>query len=194
MAGFGVLPRSARWIGHYPIRARGTFGGSIAHADPASEWCLLALLLEANVVLQGPAGRRVLPAAEFLQGFYTTAADPDEMITEVWFPRPAPRAALTEFAERQGDFAVVAAAVSVEVADGACRSARVVLGGVGPLPVRVDTGVLAGQPATEESWRAMGEHAASQVEPPSDTHGSGGFRKKLAATLVSRALAEAAGL
>jgi carbon-monoxide dehydrogenase medium subunit len=70
----------------------------------------------------------------------------------------------------------------------------VVLGGVGPLPVLVETGVLAGQPATEESWRAMGEHAAGQVEPPSDTHGSGEFRKKLAATLVSRALAEASGL
>jgi carbon-monoxide dehydrogenase medium subunit len=70
----------------------------------------------------------------------------------------------------------------------------VVLGGVGPLPVPVEAGVLAGQPATAESWHAMGEYAASQVEPPSDTHGSGGFRKKLAATLVSRALAEAAGL
>ncbi len=192
--GFGVLPRSARWIGHYPIRARGTFGGSIAHADPASEWCLLALLLEANVVLHGPAGRRVLPAAEFLQGFYTTAAEPDEMITEVWFPRPAPRAMLTEFAERQGDFAVVAAAVALEVADGVCRSARVVLGGVGPLPVQVRTEVLAGQPATAESWRVMGEHAAAQIEPPSDAHGTGAFRKKLAATLVARALAEASGL
>jgi len=193
-AGFGVLPRSARWIGHYPIRARGTFGGSIAHADPASEWCLLALLLEASVVLQGPAGQRVLPAADFLQGFYTTAAEPDEMITEVWFPRPAPRAALIEFAERQGDFAVVAAAVSVDIADGICRSARVVLGGVGPLPVQVATGAVAGQPATAQTWHAMGEHAASQIEPPSDTHGSSGFRKKLATTLVSRALAEAAGL
>jgi len=190
-AGFGVLPRSARWIGHYPIRARGTFGGSIAHADPASEWCLLALLLEANITLQGPAGQRVLPAAEFLQGYYTTAAEPDEMITEIWFPRPAPRAALTEFAERQGDFAVVAAAVSVDVTDGVCRSARVVLGGVGPLPVQVTAEALAGQPATPESWRAMGEHAASQIEPPSDTHGTSGFRKRLAATLVSRALAEA---
>jgi aerobic carbon-monoxide dehydrogenase medium subunit len=190
-AGFGVLPRSAPWIGHYPIRARGTFGGSIAHADPASEWCLLALLLEANVMLQGPAGQRVLPAAEFLQGYYTTAAAPDEMITEVWFPRPAPRAALTEFAERQGDFAVVAAAVAVDIADGVCRSARVVLGGVGPLPVVVGAEALAGQPAAPDSWHAMGEHAAGQIEPPSDTHGSSGFRKRLAATLVSRALAEA---
>jgi carbon-monoxide dehydrogenase medium subunit len=116
------------------------------------------------------------------------------MITEVWFPRPAPRAALTEFAERQGDFAVVAAAVSVDTAGGICRSARVVLGGVGPLPVRVGTEALAGQPATPESWRAMGEQAAGQIDPPSDTHGSGEFRKKLAATLVSRALAEAAAL
>ena len=190
---FGVLPLAARWIGHYPIRARGTFGGSIAHADPASEWCLLAVLLGAQVVLHGPGGQRTVPAAEFLHGYYTTDAAPDEMITEVWFPRPAPRAALTEFAERQGDFAVVAAAASVEVADGICRSARVVLGGVGPLPVQVETGVLAGQPATAESWRALGEHAASQIEPPSDTHGSSGFRRKLAATLVSRALAEASG-
>jgi aerobic carbon-monoxide dehydrogenase medium subunit len=190
-AGFGVLPRSARWIGHYPIRARGTFGGSIAHADPAAEWCLLALLLEANVLLQGPAGQRAVPAAEFLQGYYTTAAAADEMITEVWFPRPAPRAALTEFAERQGDFAVVAAAVAVDIADGVCRSARVVLGGVGPLPVVVGAEALAGQPAVPESWHAMGEHAAGQIEPPSDTHGSSGFRKRLAATLVSRALAEA---
>ena len=194
LSDFGVLPRSARWIGHYPIRSRGTFGGSIAHADPASEWCLLAVLLAARIVLTGPDGQRTVPAAEFLQGFYTTAAGPDEMITEVWFPRPAPRAALVEFAERQGDFAVVAAAVSVDIADGMCRSARVVLGGVGPLPVQVGTGVLDGQPAAPESWRAMGEHAAGQVEPPSDTHGSSGFRKKLAATLVSRALAEAAGL
>ena len=193
-AGFGVLPRSARWIGHYPIRARGTFGGSVAHADPASEWCLLALLLGASVVLRGPAGQRALPAAEFLQGFYTTAAEPDEMITEVWFPRPARRAALVEFAERQGDFAVVAAAVSVDVAGGVCRSARVVLGGVGPLPVQVTAEAVAGQPATAQTWRAMGEHAASQIEPPSDTHGSSGFRKKLAATLVSRALAEAGTL
>jgi carbon-monoxide dehydrogenase medium subunit len=193
-SGFGVLPRSARWIGHYPIRARGTFGGSIAHADPAAEWCLLAVLLEAQVVLRGPAGQRVVAAADFLRGYYTTAAYPDEMITEVRFPNPAPRAVLTEFAERQGDFAVVAAAVCVDLAEGVCRSGRVVLGGVGPLPVRVDAGALAGQPATRETWRALGEQAASHIDPPSDTHGSSDFRKKLTATLVSRALAEASQL
>ncbi len=193
-AGFGVLRRSARWIGHYPIRARGTFGGSIAHADPAAEWCLLAVLLEAQVVLQGPAGQRTVAATDFLQGYYTTAAQPEEMVTEVWFPAPEPRAALTEFAERQGDFAVVAAAVCVDIDEGMCRSGRVVLGGVGPLPVQIGAGALAGQPAAPQTWRAMGEQAASQIDPPSDTHGSSKFRTKLAATLVARALAEASQL
>jgi carbon-monoxide dehydrogenase medium subunit len=188
---YGVLPRSARWIGHYPIRSRGTFGGSIAHADPASEWCLLAVLLDAQVVLTGPAGHREVPAAEFFQGYYTTAARPDEMITELWFQRPEPHAVLTEFAPRQGDFAVVAAAVATDVTDGVCRSGRVVLGGVGPQPVKVDAGVLAGQPAGPGTWQAMGEQAASQIDPPDDTHGTSEYRRRLTATLVSRALAEA---
>ncbi len=194
LAGFGVLPRSARWIGHYPIRSRGTFGGSIAHADPASEWCLLAMLLGARVVLTGPQGQRTVPAAEFFEGYYTTAAGPDEMITELWFPDPAPRAVLTEFAQRQGDFAVVAAAVSADISDGVCRSGRIVLGGVGPLPVEVDAGVMAGQPAGPGTWQAMGEHAASQIDPPEDTHGDAGFRRRLTVTLVARALAEASQL
>jgi aerobic carbon-monoxide dehydrogenase medium subunit len=191
---YGVLPRSARWIGHYPIRSRGTFGGSIAHADPASEWCLLAVLLGAQIVLAGPRGQRMVPAGEFFLGYYTTAAGPDELITELWFPRPAPGAVLTEFAQRQGDFAVVAAAVSVDLHSGVCRSGRVVLGGVGPQPVQVDAGALAGQPAGAGTWQAMGEQAASQIDPPEDTHGSSRYRRRLAATLVSRALAEASEL
>jgi aerobic carbon-monoxide dehydrogenase medium subunit len=194
LGGFGVLPRSAHWIGHYPIRSRGTFGGSIAHADPASEWCLLAVLLDAQVLLTGPGGERAVPAREFFQGYYTTTASPDEMITELRFPRPSPRAVLTEFAPRQGDFAVVAAAVSADVQDGTCRSGRVVLGGVGSLPVEVDASALAGQPATAVTWQAMGQHAAGQIDPPDDTHGSGEYRRALTATLVSRALAEASRL
>jgi carbon-monoxide dehydrogenase medium subunit len=191
LTGFGVLPRSATWIGHYPIRSRGTFGGSIAHADPASEWCLLAVLLEARIVLTGPDAQRTVPAAEFFQGYYSTAAGPSEMITEIWFPEAPKCAVLTEFAQRQGDFAVVAAAVSADIADGVCRAGRVVLGGVGPLPVKVNADPLNGQPVTGDTWRAMGEHAARQIDPPEDTHGDAGFRRRLTATLVARALAEA---
>ena len=188
--GFGVLPRSARWIGHYPIRVRGTFGGSIAHADAASEWCLLAVLLDARIVLRGPDGERTLPATEFFLGLYETAADPGEMITEVWFPRPARQAALTEFAQRQGDFAIVAAAVSAQVTDGTCDAVRVVLGGVGSRPLLLDTDELAGAPASAATWRAAGELAAAAIDPPSDGHASGDYRKRLAATLVTRALTE----
>ena len=192
--GFGVLPRSARWIGHYPIRARGTFGGSIAHADPAAEWCLLAVLLDANVVLAGPSGTRSVPAGGFFEGFYTTSAEPDEMVTELHFPRPARHAALAEFAQRQGDFAVAAAAVSVDLREAApqiCHTVRVVLGGVGPLPFVVDTADLAGQPAAPATWRAAGELAAAQIDPPADGHGSAAYRRKLTATLVERALIDA---
>jgi carbon-monoxide dehydrogenase medium subunit len=191
--GFGVLPRSAHWIGHYPIRSRGTFGGSIAHGDGTAEWCLLAVLLGAEIVLAGPHGERRVAADGFFEGFFTTAAEPDEMITEVWFPRPARHAALAEFAPRQGDFAIVAAAVSLDLdggpaGGGECRSVRIVLGGVGPAPVVADTADLAGQPASPETWRKAGRLAAAQIEPFEEP----AYRKHLTATLVTRALTEAA--
>jgi carbon-monoxide dehydrogenase medium subunit len=114
------------------------------------------------------------------------------MITELRFPRPGRRAVLTEFAQRRGDFAIVAVAVSVHIEHGVCREGRVVLGGVGPLPVQVDAAPLNGQPAGPTTWQAMGEHAAAQIDPPDDLHGSAGYRRRLTATLVARALAEAA--
>jgi carbon-monoxide dehydrogenase medium subunit len=206
LAGFGVLQRSARWIGHYPIRSRGTFGGSVAHGDSTAEWCILAVLLGAQVILAGPGGQRQVSAGDFFEGFFTIAAEPDEVITEVWFPAPAPHAALTEFAPRQGDFATVAAAVSVELASaagtdgaeangqpdgGALRQARIVLGGVSPAPFVVDATSLAGQPAAPATWREAGELAAAQIDPPDDESGDALYRRRLTATLVSRALAEA---
>jgi carbon-monoxide dehydrogenase medium subunit len=191
--GFSVLSRAARWIGHYPIRARGTFGGSIAHADPTSEWCLLAVLLDAAIVLVGPNGRREVPASQFFHGFFTTAAEPDEMVVEIRFPRAAPRAALTEFAQRQGDFAIVAAAVDLDIVDGAWKRGRVVLGGVDPLPFTVDgLDAYAGRTVDDNTWQEIGEIAAEQINPSSDGHGSADYRRKLTATLVRRALAEAA--
>src|SRR3712207_2017536 len=125
LKGFSVLKRAARWVGHYPIRTLGTFGGSIAHADPSAEWCMLATLLDAEIVAVGPEGERVIPASAFFHGFFTTALQPDEMVVEVRFPQLAPRAALHEFARRAGDFGIVAAAVAVDVRDGECRSARI---------------------------------------------------------------------
>jgi CO/xanthine dehydrogenase FAD-binding subunit len=167
--GFGVLSRAMRWIGHLPIRTRGTVGGSLAHADPTAEWCLLAVLLDAEIVAEGPSGRRTIPAAEFFHGVFTTALEPGELIVEVVFPRPAPRAALTEFAERRGDFAIVAAAVDLD-------ASRLVLGGVGPVPLALP----------------MVPAAADAIELRDEPGVSAHYRRALVRTLVARACAEAA--
>ena len=113
----------------------------------------------------GPGGQRVVPAEEFLQGYYTTDAAPDEMITEVWFPRPAGRAVLHEFAQRQGDFAIVAAAVQADIAGGTLREPAWRSAGSGHCRSGSTPPGRPRQPATAETWRALGELAAAQVRP-----------------------------
>ncbi len=195
LEGFSVLKRAARWVGHYPIRTLGTFGGSIAHGDPSAEWCMLAALLDAEVVAVGPGGERAIPASDFFHGFFMTALEPDEMIVEVRFPQPAPNAALQEFARRAGDYAIVAAAVTLDMEDGKCRSARVVLGGVADVPLRVPEAerVLEGADVGREAFEEAGREAAKVVDPPSDVQGTSEYRRDLSAVMVRRALEEAAG-
>ena len=186
---FDVLSRVMRWVGHLPIRSRGTVAGSVVHGDATAEWCLLALLLDAVIVAEGPRGPREIPAEEMFHGFYTTAVEPDEVVTAVRFTRPSPRAALTEFARRHGDFAIVDAAVSID----AERGGRVVLGGVAPAPVRVPEAeaLLDGGAPGPELFAACGEVAAAAIDPPDDAAGSAAYRRRLARTLVTRALHEA---
>ena len=193
LEGYSILPRAARFIGHYPIRTRGTFGGSIAHADPTSEWCMLALLLDAEIVVAGPQGTRTVAASDFFLGVFTTALGADEIVTEVRFPEPAPRSAIVEFARRQGDFAVVAVATALEMEDGRVRSARIALAGVSDAPVRAREAeaMLAGAAPTDEAFDEAGRAAAAGLRPPSDIHGSSEYRKELAAALVRRALGDA---
>lgn len=188
-ADFAVLREAMRWIGHLPIRTRGTVGGSIAHADATAEWCLLALALDAEFVARGPRGERRIAAGDFFLGYYTTALDFDEILAEIVFPRPAPHAALAEFAERQGDFALVSAVVDLDVAGGTVRGGRVALGGVAAAVVRVPEAeaVLAGGGSFAECASA----AADAVEPPADASGSTHYRKQLVRTLVLRACEEA---
>ena len=192
---FSVLKEAARWVGHYPIRTLGTFGGSIAHADPSAEWCMLAVLLDAEIVAVGPEGERVIPASDFFQGFFMTALEPDEMVVEVRFPEPAPHASIQEFARRAGDFAIVSAAVSLDVRDKECHSARVVLGGVSDIPLRVPEAerVLERADISREVFDEAGQEAAKAIDPPSDVHGDADYRRDLSAVLVRRALTEAAG-
>ena len=193
LEGFSILKRAARWVGHYPIRTLGTFGGSIAHGDPSAEWCMLAALLDAEIVAVGPEGERVRAASDFFHGFFMTALEPDEMIVEVRFPQPAPNAALQEFARRAGDYAIVAAAVTLDMDDGKCRSARVVLGGVADVPQRVSEAerVLEGAEIGREAFEEAGQEAAKVVDPPSDVQGTSEYRRDLSAVMVRRALEEA---
>jgi carbon-monoxide dehydrogenase medium subunit len=189
----GSLLRSAgAHVGHLPIRTRGTFGGSVAHADPASEWCVLAALLDASMTVVGPAGTRTVAAADFFTTIFTTALEPDELLTAVSLPSldETYRVAVVEFARRAGDFAIVAAMVACRMRDGTIEEARVALGGVADRPVRATAAeaLLTGQPAGDAAFRAAADAAAAAVSPPADIHGSSGYRRDLVSVLVRRAL------
>src|SRR3954468_2926509 len=184
--GYEVMRAAARWVGHEPIRSRGTFGGSLAHADPTAEWCLIAVALGAVIEIAGPGGEREVPAEDFLLGYFTTALEPDEIVTAVRFPAPCRRAAVQELARRHGDFALVAVAAALPE-DG---EPRIVLGGVGDVPLRAREAerlLAAGEPP-----EAAAQAAAEEIEPGHDLHASPDYRRRLARTLVRRAVEEAA--
>jgi carbon-monoxide dehydrogenase medium subunit len=194
--GFELLPRAARYVGHMPIRSRGTFGGSVAHADPTSEWCMLCSALEATMVAQGPAGVREIPASEFFAGYFTNTLAEGEMLTEVRLPRRRTKASIQEFARRHGDFALVATIAALEMDGPLCRSARLVVGGVDEVPRRAETAeqVLGGVELDREAIASAAEAAAQEVEPSGDIHASSEYRRDLTAVLIERALLEVAGL
>ncbi len=191
--GFALLPRAARWIGHYPVRSRGTVGGSIAHCDPTAEWCLLARLYDANVVVLGPEGIRSVPSEQWFTGFLTSSAEANEMVVEIRFARPRAHGALTEYARRRGDFAIAAAAVAFDVVDGRCRDVSIVLGGVATEPLRVPEAeaIVEGAEPAAQTWAEAARSAAAAIKPPSDPTGDERYRRHLVDTLTHRAFAEA---
>ena len=191
--GFAVLPRAARWIGHYPIRSRGTVGGSIAHSDPTAEWCILARLFDATVVVQGPEGVRSVPSEEWFTGFLTTSAAPNEMVVETRFGRPRSYGALTEYARRRGDFAIAAAAVAFDVVEGRCRDVSIVLGGVSTEPLRLPDieALVEGSEPVEDTWKAAARGAAAAIRASSDPQQHDGYQRQLVDTLTYRAFVEA---
>lgn len=185
-------------IGHAAIRSRGTIGGTIAHADPAAETPAVALALDAQIVAQSAArGARTIPAADFFQGFLTTALDDDEVVTRIRFPSAAPGtgACFDEVARRHGDFAIVGAAIQVHLADdGTIDDARVALVGVSDLPVRraEAEAALRGRAPDEAAFDAAADAAAEGLTPAGDLHGSSAYRVHLARQVVRRALGTAA--
>lgn len=190
--GFATLPRAARWIGHYPIRCRGTVGGSIAHSDPTAEWCLLACLYDATVVVLGPDGERSVPVSEWFTGFLTTSGAYNEIVVETRFSRPRGYGALTEYARRRGDFAIAAVGVAFDVADGRFQDVGIVLGGVAGEPVRAtEAEALLEGASVEDGWAEAARAASAGIDPPSDLNGDAGYRRHLVQTLTDRAFAEA---
>lgn len=194
-----LLRSAAALVGHLPIRTRGTFGGSLAHSDAASEWCLVARLLDAEMTVESVRGTRVVPAADFFLSVFTTAVEPDELLTDVSLPvlGSEHQAGIAEFARRAGDFAIVAVATDVQVVDGRVERARVCIGGVSETPFRSAAAeqVLLGQPWEAESSTSdvvleAADAAAAEVSPPSDSHGDAQYRRDLVRALLPRAIVQ----
>jgi carbon-monoxide dehydrogenase medium subunit len=192
-----LLAAALPLIGHEAIRNRGTIGGSLAHADPAAELPAVARALDAEFVVRSTSGERVIPAAEWFEGYLSTARRPDEVLVGVRFPTAAPGTgvAFLEVARRHGDFAIVGLAASLTLADGAISDARVAFSGVADVPVRAPDAeaLLVGERPSAQLFEEAARRATAGLDPPADLHGSSEYRKKVAATLVRRALRAATG-
>jgi carbon-monoxide dehydrogenase medium subunit len=183
-------------VAHAPVRNSGTVGGSLAHADPAAELPAVALALDADLVAAGPGGTRVIPAAEFFTGPYSTALAADEILTEIRLPVWPGGHAFTEFSRVHANFAVVAVAALVELdgdgdGDGdRIRHAALALAGVAPTPVRATAAerALAGASADAATIRAAADAAAASLSPAGDLHASPETRRGLARTYLRRGI------
>ena len=191
-----MLAHVVRNISHYPIRQRGTFGGSLSHADPASEWCLVAMTLGAEMEIRGPGGERRVPARDFFKGTFMTAVGPDELLCRVHLPKLPDGwgAGFHEFSRRKGDFALAMSLAALRIEDGAVREARLGVGGVASHALRLAPieAALVGKPATPEAFKAAAEAVRDLIDPTSDIHGSAVYRRDLAVAMVGRALIDAA--
>lgn len=187
-----LLSVVARHIAHYPIRVRGTFCGSLAHADPASEWCLVAATLDATLVARNTHGERLIEAADFFQGIMTTALKEDELLVEARLPLLAKDAkfGFNEFNRRAGDFAMAAALVAYRLQSGKIADARVGVGGAEASPRRIAgaENALDGQAPGDKAFRAAAEAAACAIEPLEDHQTNGDYRRDLVRAVVRRAL------
>ena len=191
-AAIGALADGLPLVGHVATRNRGTVGGSIAHADPAAELPLALLALGGSVVVEGPSGRREIPAGDLFAGFLTTTLHPDELVVEVRFPNSVPGdgSALLEVAQRHGDFPLAAVAVSLRLdADGRVVDARVAAGAVADRPLLLPGAVeaLAAAATADEAGRV----AAGEVDPTGSLHAPADYQRHLVGVLVARAVTRA---
>jgi carbon-monoxide dehydrogenase medium subunit len=190
-----VLAETAQHIGDAQVRNRGTMGGSLAHADPAADYPATILALEAEIVAQGPNGRRTIPAAEFFTGLLSTALAPDELLTEVRVPAlgKGSGGAYVKLPNKASHYAVVGAAAVVRLEGGKIASVAVGITGAGPQPVRAGAveRALTGQAPSQEAIARAAEAAVDGVDVLSDVHGSADYRAAMARIYARRAIQEA---
>jgi len=183
-------------IAHPQIRNRGTIGGNLSHADPASELPALATAMGARMRLKSQQSEREVAASEFFAGLLTTSLEPDEMLVEIAFPARPPRSGscFLEIARRRGDFALagVAAIVSLDE-EGKCADVRLALCGVGDTPVDVSDAAasLAGQRFTEKAIEAVAAEVKNAIDPPGNVHASADYQRHIAGVLTRRAITSA---
>jgi carbon-monoxide dehydrogenase medium subunit len=190
-----LLRRVVRFIAHYPIRQRGTFCGSVANADPASEWCCVTAALDGIVVAESERGVRRIAAKDFYKAVMTTDISEDELITAVELPL-LPEDTLTgfcEFSRRAGDFAIAMVLATYRLQAGRIADARIGLGGAEALPRRIKDAeaILNGQKPEPVVFAAAADAAAAAIDPIEDNNNPADYRRALVHTLVGRALASA---
>ncbi len=191
-----LLQAAIAHVAHYQIRNRGTAGGSLAHADPAAEMPGIAVTCDAQLVLAGSSGTRVVPAAEFFTGALSTVLADDELIVEIRLPPwPAKRRwAFEEFALRRGDFALAGvAAFYDEDASGRATNAHIGVIGACTRPHRLGQAeaALNGKVVDAAAIQSAASAASAAVDPPGDLHASAAYRRSLVGTLLERALQRA---
>ena len=193
-----LMMRMASHIAHYPIRQRGTFVGSLAHADPASEWCLLAMTLGANMEIRSRRGVRVAPAETFLQGALTTDLNVDEMVTCVRVPHLGEgwTTGFCEVSRRKGDFALGMALACLRIVDEIVVDARLGAAGVGPRAVRLETleRALIGRRADAALLDATARQTTDHLSYEDLPEASLSYRRALSSSVMRRALLEAASM
>jgi aerobic carbon-monoxide dehydrogenase medium subunit len=193
-----LLGEAIPLIGHFQIRNRGTVGGSIAHADPASELPAVALALDAELEVAGANGNRRVAAADFFLGTWTTTIEADEILAAVHFPVWQGRAgfAVEEIARRSGDFALAGVVAGVELNDaGAVTRSAIAFFSMAPTPVRARAAeqALNGTSPTAPELSEIARLAVSDTEPTADVHASAEYRQHVGAHLVERAVDRALG-
>ena len=190
-----LLADVVRYVAHLPIRVRGTFAGSLAHADPAAEWCLVATTLDAQIRARGPDGERTIAASDFFRSILTTTLRPGELITEVRLPLlgPAWRFGFAEFSRRAGDFALSMALAVLRMDGERIAEARLGVGGAGDRPLRIPEAeqALASTVPDRAALAEAGALAAARVDPFEDLHASAAYRRDLVRALTRRALERA---